>query len=95
MKKQITTIDLSDDFFGAVLNCAVRYCLGRQSYMPGLVMDFIRPLLPHLSNKTLWCMEKDIIEQEKYGYGDPRIDEPAWRTFLAQVQQEIRKRKEG
>jgi len=25
-------IDVKDDNFGAVLNCAVRYCLGRQTY---------------------------------------------------------------
>jgi len=37
MKKKEETIQIKkgDDFFGAVLNCAVRYCLGRRSYMPG------------------------------------------------------------
>lgn len=49
-------IDLSNDDFGAVLNCAVRYTLGRRTYMPGLVIDYIRPLLPFLSSKTLWCL---------------------------------------
>ena len=38
-------IEREDDFGGAVLNCAVRYALGRMSYMPGLVMDVIRPML--------------------------------------------------
>lgn len=64
-------IDLSDDFFGAVLNCAVRYSLGRQSYMPGLVIDFITPLLPYLSDKTLWCFEKDVRE-----YIAPTVEPP-------------------
>lgn len=54
------TIDLKNDNFGAVLNCAVRYSLGRHTYMPGLVMDFIGPLLPYVSDRTLWCMERDI-----------------------------------
>lgn len=35
--------DQNNDF-GAVLICAVRYCIGRQTYMPGLVIDFIRPV---------------------------------------------------
>ena len=52
--------DQNNDF-GAVLICAVRYCIGRQTYMPGLVMDFIRPLLPKLDSKTLTVMERDII----------------------------------
>ena len=50
-------IDLSDDNFGAVLNCAVRYAIGRRTYMPGLVIDYITPLLPYLNNKTLWCFD--------------------------------------
>ena len=90
------SIDISDDYFGAVLNCAVRYCLGRRTYMPKLVMDYIRPLLPGLSDKTLWCFEKDIRQHETDGfsYGDPSIDEPAWREFLILIQQEINQRKE-
>ena len=50
-KPKVPAIDLQDDFFGTILNCAVRYAIGRQTYMPGLVIDFITPLLPHLSEK--------------------------------------------
>ena len=53
-----------DEDFGVVLNCAIRYCLGRQTYMPSLVIDFIRPLLPHLDNKTLSIIENDIKNPE-------------------------------
>ena len=45
-------IEPNDDMGGAVLNCAVRYSLGRASYMPGLVMDEIRPMLAGLTAKT-------------------------------------------
>lgn len=88
-------INLADDFFGAVLNCAVRYAIGRHSYMPGLVQDFIRPLLPYLSNKTLWCLDQDI-KSARYegGYGDPKIDEPEWLKFHAEVVAERVKRGE-
>ena len=34
-------IDASDDEFGLMLNCAVRYAMGRETYMPHAVMDFI------------------------------------------------------
>jgi hypothetical protein len=87
-------IDPSDDNFGAVLNCAIRYSLGRQTYMPHLVMDFARPLLPQLSDRTLWCIERDIKEAETYGgYGSHVIDEPHWKAFLAEVEAEVDRRK--
>ena len=54
-----------DDDFGVVLNCAIRYCLGRQTYMPSLVTEFIKPLLPQLDKNTLmWMRFLNDIEQE-------------------------------
>lgn len=95
MSNQKPTIDPTDDYFGTVLNCAIRYSLGRQTYMPHLVMDFARPLLPYLSEKALWCMSRDIKEAETYGgYGSPVIDEPKWKAFLRDVDVEIDKRKQ-
>ena len=93
-KNNMPIIDITDDNFGAILNCAVRYALGRQTYIPLLVMDFIRPLLPFVLDKTLCCMERDIREAAVYGcgYGDPNIDEPAWKKFLEEVQAEIERR---
>ena len=66
-------ITKDDDFGGAVLNCAVRYALGRRTYMPGLVMDVIRPMLKNCSDKTLWCFDRDIsgwLEKGKHGPAD-------------------------
>lgn len=80
----------SEDF-GAVLNCAVRYCLGRQTYMPKLVMDFIRPLLPSLSNITLYVMIKDV--ETANNLGDKNIDEPEWGKFLIECKNELDSRK--
>ncbi len=86
-------IRLDDSDFGAVLNCAVRYAIGRRTYMPGLVIDFITPLLPHLSDRTLAVFDQDITDQKHLGgYGDPAIDEPLWHRFHAQVQEELTRR---
>lgn len=93
-------ITRDDDFGGAVLNCAVRYCLGRLSYMPGLVMGQIRPMLPDCSDKTLWCFEKDIsewLDGNSLIVGDPfgdRSYEADWTRFLEAVRAEIERRKE-
>lgn len=82
--------DQNNDF-GAVLICAVRYCIGRQTYMPGLVIDFIRPLLPKLGSNTLAVMEKDIIEADSLG--DERIDQPRWLLyFLNDIRAEKQRR---
>lgn len=88
-------VNLEDDFFGTVLNCAVRYAVGRQSYMPGLVINFITPLIPYLSSKTLWCFDRDLVNA-KYegGYGNPKIDKPEWMKFHEVVKTERAKRGE-
>lgn len=92
-KNKAPIIDLHDDDFGAVLNCAVRYAIGRQTYMPQIVIGFITPLLPYLNEKTIRCFEQDVIEARHHGgYGDPEIDEPDWMKFLEAVKTECRKR---
>ena len=82
-----------DEDFGVVLNCAIRYCLGRQTYMPSLVTDIIRPLLPHLDDKTLRVMRTDITVAESFG--NETVDKPVWMRFLDDIEQEICRRKEG
>ena len=73
-----------------MLNCAVRYCIGRKSYMPGLVVDKITPWLPMLSNKSLRGFERDIENADNLG--DENIDAPRWRAFLGKVKVEIERR---
>lgn len=82
-----------DDNFGAVINCAVRYACGRQSYMPSLVVGEVRKMIPFLNDKTIGCMERDIREAEKYGgYGDEKIDKPMWLNFLTELQKVMEER---
>lgn len=96
--KKKPAIKLDNDDFGAILNCAVRYACGRQSYMPSLVIDFITPLLPYLSNRTLWCFDQDLTDRKYEPYenpfGDKNIDEPGWLRFLELVREERTKRGE-
>jgi hypothetical protein len=88
--EQGCNINPKDDEFGLILNCAVRYAIGRQTYMPHAVMDYIRPLLPHLTGRTLGVMISDI---EKSGsYGDDIIDKPNWMRFLVECRAEMEKR---
>ena len=90
MEKVKLTIDLEDEDFGAVLNCAIRYCIGRQTYMPSLVIGFIRPQLPYLNDKTLRCFERDLSNATYFG--DETIDKPVWLKFKTEVEYELKRR---
>lgn len=94
-KTAAPVVDLQDDEFGMMLNCAVRYACGRQSYMPGAVIRYITPLLPYLSSKTLRCFDQDISDARRRGEcGDPNIDLPGWIAFHEKVREERKKRGE-
>ena len=77
------------DFFGAVLTCAVRYCLGRATYMPGLVTDWI---MEHchglLTRKTMSVMKRDIYEAEQRNDLGMDCDARMWKRFRAWLEEE-------
>ena len=91
-KRKEITIKIPEDevdFFGAVLTSAVRYCLGRATYMPGLVTGWI---MEHcegfLKGKTLSVMKRDIDEaSERNGLGMD-CDKRTWRRFREWVVKE-------
>ena len=86
-------VDPANDDFGAVCNCAVRYCLGRRSYMPSLVCKYIISLLPELTDKTLDCFERDIAERERTGFDfGYSCDCETWDAFYKAVCNEIERR---
>ena len=84
-------ITRDDDNGGAVLNCAVRYALGRYTYMPGLVMDEIRPMLKDCNDKTLHVFANDISDWLKNGGGAHTLE---WERFRDDVLQELERRSE-
>ena len=92
MRKAKPIIDPADADFGTVLVCAVRYAIGQQTYMPKIVVDYIRPLLPLMDDHTLWAINKDIDEAARISLGDPIIDEPVWRSFHESVKNELHAR---
>lgn len=76
-----------DDKFNAILICAVRYCLGRRTYMPDLVTRWIMSQVKELPAETARTMLRDIEERRETGrrlgremLGDP-CDVRTWETF--------------
>lgn len=71
----------NDNDFNAVLICAVRYCLGRRTYMPSLVTEWImHNMHGQLPKKDLNIMLDDIESQRGMGLGDP-CDVQTWNRF--------------
>jgi hypothetical protein len=52
-------------FSGTVIS-ALRYCLGRMTYMPSLVIEFVTPYLQEMETKDLYVIQRDIVEHGKF-----------------------------
>ena len=74
------------DDISAMLVCAVRYSLGRRTYIVSWTCEFIRNNLHLLTDKDKQVMIKDIKEQEKYGYGD-ECDKADWIKLLKTLEE--------
>lgn len=83
-----------DEDFGTICVCAVRYCFGRQTYMPSLVQDFVCRNFKYLNDNELQVMVDDINFAERINQlGDERIDKPDWLKFRERINSELEKRK--
>ena len=91
---QVGGVEINKDF-ESILVCAVRYAIGRKSYMPSMVIDYITPLLPYLSYWILGLMAAEIIDHNyEGGLGDEKIDRPYWLEFLRKIRLEMGGRNE-
>ena len=88
-------IDISEDDFGTLCICALRYCHGRHTYMPSLAQRICMAHLQEFSDKTLGVMIDDCDFQERmHLYGDEQIDKPDWLRWKDALLAEKRRRNE-
>lgn len=88
-------IEINEDF-ESILICAERYACGRQTYMTSIVVGYITPLIPQLSDKTLAVIRDDIGDASVYrNLGDSRIDAPLWLKLYRRIDDEIKRRAEA
>ena len=86
--------NITQDDFGTLAICAIRYCQGRQTYMPDLVREIVAPHLPDVSDRDLGVMIDDCDFQEHMQmYGDERIDKQGWIRWRELLIAEKRRRK--
>jgi len=80
-KTKIPTVPISDDL-EAILICAVRYSIGRATYMPELVTGWIEDnMRGRLSRKTVSVMRRDIEEAKRRNGLGMECDVKTWMRF--------------
>lgn len=85
---------MEQDDFGTLCICAIRYCHGRQTYMPSLVQGIVRQHFSELSDKDIHVMLDDCDFQEHMNlYGDPNIDKPSWLRWKEDLEKEYARRR--
>lgn len=93
MDNSSNMVSVSRESLEDMLICALRYCQGRQTYMPSVIIGIAINKLPILSDSALEVMLNDCKDQERYDlYGDPRIDKPQWLAFRQKLEEQINSR---
>lgn len=83
-------IQLSAEDFAVIAQCAIRYCHGRQTYMPDMVRGIVRPHLKELTDLDIARLLRDAEDQVLFG--DERIDKPGWLQWRKELENEKRRR---
>lgn len=66
-----------------VIHCAIRYALGRSSYAPGAVMDYVRSVRDQLTAGSIVTIQRDIADHLKEYPNTSQAAE--WRKFSEEL----------
>lgn len=80
-----------DREFGTVCGCAIRYSLGRQTYISSIVQNYIIQNIDRIDSLSIETMISDI--EKAPSLGDERIDKPCWISFKHTLKNELKLRK--
>lgn len=88
-------IEISENDFGTLCVCAIRYCHGRKTYMPSLVQEIVGNHLDEITDKDLAVMIDDCDFQRRMElYGD-ECDKADWLKWEKRLLDEKKKRAES
>lgn len=92
MAEKIKTIPVTEDL-GSMLVSALRYALGRRTYITSLTAEYIVPLVPYLSYRVLNVMNTDLNRYEDDRQNnlieDDDCDYHSWNILHKVVHQRI------
>ena len=90
----MSEIKLDQENFATLAICAIRYCQGRETYMPDLVREIVRPFLSEIPDNSLAVMIDDCRFQKRFDlYGNSVIDKPGWIKWEQTLLDEKERRK--
>lgn len=78
-------IDISKEDFGTLCICALRYCHGRRTYMPGLVQDIVKAHFTDLSDRELKVIADDKKFQSDMKLWGDECDRIDWEKFYYEL----------
>ena len=79
-----------DRNFEDVLISAVRYALGRQTYMTSVTSEYVSGVLPYLSDRAIYTILRDIEKADDLG--NPIIDVSNWIGLAGCIRDESERR---
>lgn len=86
MKRKAVKVSIDRDFEDLLIS-AVRYALGRETYMTMTTAAYITRLLPNLSNRAISIIVHDI--NDAHDLGNPTIDAPHWNQLVENIWKEV------
>ena len=87
--------EIRQEDFATLCIGAIRYCHGRKTYMPSLVMEIVGRHLSELSDRDIKVMYDDCRFMNLSDYGDEAIDKPNWLLWEKKLKEEVRRREAG
>ena len=81
-------IERTDDFY-TVLVCAVRYSVGRRTYMPDLVTRWIMANAPEIPKNYAQIMMQDIDLQRRNASLGDECDVATWLKFYNWLERRV------
>ena len=79
--KSNNDIQVNQSDLGTLMVCALRYCVGRATYMPSLVMDITKKHWDFLSEKDKQVIARDVREAIERGNLGHDCDVTEWNKF--------------
>lgn len=86
---------IDNDDFGALAVCAIRYCQGRQTYMPSLVRGIVIQHIAEVTNRDLQVMLNDCESQAQWGEYGSDYDKKGWLEWKELLINEQKRRKQN
>ena len=88
-------IELNEGDFFLLAACAIRYCHGRQTYMPDLIRGIVRQHIKDMEDGHLNIMIGDCeFQRDMKLYGDEKIDKPGWVKWEQELREEAKRRRD-